>query len=188
MSAWSVFSKNVSFCGLKKTRQCVDKSETEKIALSTRHVIVLRQHTVTMEAYLSLQSADEDLLSLQLLLLLQQRLLQLLHPQLAVLTQLLLQAQLSSSLRGRLQGLPQLQTHTHTCTYTFTANINKHWCLPGELLWYLGCLSASFLEPVTKTSKVRDCRKSFSASCLNKRLTDMMRCTLCTPQLLALSK
>lgn len=99
---------------------------------SRYNVIALHQHTVAMEAYLSLQSADEDLLSLQLLLLLQQRLLQFLHPQLAVLTQLLLQAQLGSSLRGRLQGLPQLQTCAHT--HTFTANINKNSCLPGELL------------------------------------------------------
>lgn len=103
-----IFKKNVSFCGNVWTK--VKHRENS----SRYNVIVLRQHTVAMEAYLSLQSADEDLLSLQLLLLLQQRLLQLLHPQLAVLAQLLLQAQLGSSLRGRLQGLPQLQTRTHT--------------------------------------------------------------------------
>lgn len=50
------------------------------------------------DQYLPLQPADERVLSLQLLLLLQQRLLQLLQPQLAVLPQLLLQTQLSLSL------------------------------------------------------------------------------------------
>ncbi|TNN78919.1 hypothetical protein EYF80_010845 [Liparis tanakae] len=62
-------------------------------------------------AHLSLQSADDDLQPLPLLLLLQQRLLQLLHPQLAVGPQLLLQAQLHRGLRGRLQGLAQLEAH-----------------------------------------------------------------------------
>lgn len=51
-----------------------------------------------MDQHLPLQPADECMLSLQLLLLLQQRLLHLLQPLLAVLAQLLLQTQLSLSL------------------------------------------------------------------------------------------
>ena len=64
--------------------------------------------TKTTRTDLSLQPADDQLDPLQLLALLQQALLQLLHPQLGVGPQLLLQAQLCRGLGGHLHSVPEL--------------------------------------------------------------------------------
>lgn len=80
--------------------------------------------------YLLLQSADESLQFQQLLVFLQQRLLQLLHPQLSIFTQLLMQVQLCCSLSRCLQSLCQLQTHytLHTLyTYSIPLFIPQSW-------------------------------------------------------------
>lgn len=86
-------------------------------------------------AYLSLQPADDGLDSLQLLVFLQQRLLQLLHAQLSVVTELLLQAELGGGLRGHLQRLAQLK-HTGGHTHTFSCTLTRQQSLyqPGPRL------------------------------------------------------
>lgn len=111
-------------CSCSRSRSWISSSRLRSLSISfpdtwTRQNQNLKQQqqlnacfmsAAAAAAYLSLQLADQQLQLLDLLVLLQQRLLQLLHPHLGVFTQLQVEVHFCWVLGGRLQSLAELET------------------------------------------------------------------------------